>query len=73
MTAKRILRVFPDRTSYTPDDDMVCVGFPGLFIPLHDEVHISCVFTWDMDFCETLKDYDKAGNPKYSLQTKTPR
>jgi hypothetical protein len=51
-----IIRVFPRRTSYTPDDDMVFIGYPpGLLIPPHDEVHISCVFTWDIAYCEELK------------------
>jgi hypothetical protein len=49
-----IIRVFPERNSYTPDDDLVFVGFPPLWIPKHDEVHISCTFTWDMDYCEQL-------------------
>ncbi len=52
----RILRVFPDRTSYTPDDDLAFVGPPPFaeMIPEHDEVHVSCTFTWDMDKCEDL-------------------
>lgn len=50
----KIIRVFPSRNSYTPDDDLAFVGFPPLWIPEHDEVHISCTFTWDMDFCEDL-------------------
>jgi hypothetical protein len=33
---------------------MVWIGEPGLFIPDHAEVHISCTFTWDMDYCEYL-------------------
>ena len=52
----RILRVFPKRTSYTPDDDLAFVGYPPLaeMIPEHDEVHVSCTFTWDKDECENL-------------------
>ena len=51
----RILRVFPRRTSYTPTDPLAFVGPPpGLLIPEHDEVHISCVFTWDKAYCEYL-------------------
>lgn len=52
----RILRVFPKRTSYTPTDDLAFVGPPPMaaFIPEHDEVHVSCSFTWDMDECEDL-------------------
>lgn len=53
---KRILRVFPKRTSYTPTDDLAFVGPPPMaeFIPEHDEVHVSCTFTWDMDAAEDL-------------------
>ena len=52
----RILRVFPKRTSYTPDDDLVFVGPPPFaeMIPEHDEVHVSCTFTWDMEAAEDL-------------------
>lgn len=52
---KRIIRVFPRRTAYTPNDEYAFVGMPpGLFIPEHDEVHISVTFTWDMDYAEEL-------------------
>ena len=51
---QKIIRVFPKRTSFTPDDDLVFIGSPPLFIPDHDEVHVSCTFTWDMDYCEQL-------------------
>lgn len=71
----RILRVFPKRTSYTPTDDFAFVGPPPMaaFIPEHDEVHISCAFTWDMDECEDLafqwegatKAPVKLGGPAY--------
>ena len=37
---KRILRVFPERTSYTPTDNMVYIGMPDMFLPDHDEVHV---------------------------------
>lgn len=52
----RILRVFPTRTSYTPTDELAFCGPPPMaaFIPEHDEVHISCTFTWDMDKAEDL-------------------
>lgn len=49
-----IIRVFPRRTSYTPDDDMVFIGMPPLIIPEHKEVHISCAFTWDKEYCKEL-------------------
>lgn len=51
---KKIIRVFPKRTSYTPDDDYVYIGLPDMFIPEHDEIHISCSFTWDRKYCEEL-------------------
>ena len=54
MTDKEIIRVFPRRTSYTPDDDMAFVGMPPLIIPEHKEIHVSCTFTWDKAYCEEL-------------------
>lgn len=52
----RILRVFPRKTSYTPDDPLVFTSYPPLpaLIPPHDEVHISCTFTWDKELAEEL-------------------
>ena len=52
----KIIRVFPKRTSYTPADDYVFIGMPpmGAFIPEYDEVHISCTFTWDKEYCNEL-------------------
>lgn len=44
----QILRVFPRKTSLTPNDDMAFIGDPGLFLPPADEVHVSVVFTWDI-------------------------
>ncbi|MDR1693375.1 MAG: hypothetical protein LBR72_08460 [Oscillospiraceae bacterium] len=82
-----ILRVFPRRTSYTPDDSMALIGHPALrevygqceiprtrTLPPHDQVHISCVFTWDIPLCERLRelyqrDTDKpvlVGGPAYN-------
>ena len=46
--AVSILRVFPRRTSHTPDDDMAFVGDPPLWRPEADEVHVSVTFTWDI-------------------------
>lgn len=53
---KRILRVFPRKTTYSPTDEMAFFGAPPLpyFIPEHDEVHVSCTFTWDKAECEWL-------------------
>jgi hypothetical protein len=35
---------------------MVWIGKPDLLIPSHDEVHISCVFTWDRPKCKELQE-----------------
>lgn len=53
---KRILRVFPRKTTYSPDDELAFFGTPPLpyFIPEHDEVHVSCTFTWDKKESEWL-------------------
>ncbi|MDR1703479.1 MAG: hypothetical protein LBS19_02170 [Clostridiales bacterium] len=52
----RIIRVFSRRNSYTPTDDYAFYGMPPLaeLIPEHDEVHISCVFSWDKAEAEEL-------------------
>jgi hypothetical protein len=52
-----VIRVFPLRTNATPIDELVFIGNPPMkeFIPEHDEIHISCAFTWDKPFCEELK------------------
>jgi hypothetical protein len=51
-----IIRVFPRRTSYTPTDEYVFIGYPPMreYIPEHKEIHISCVFTWDKQLCEDI-------------------
>lgn len=59
-TEKRIIRVFPQKTSYTPEDGYVRIGSPDMFdrieLPPHDEIHVSCTFTWDKKRCEQLQD-----------------
>jgi hypothetical protein len=47
----KIIRVFPQRTSHTPVDDMVFIGDPPdkLTRPEANEVHVSCTFTWDKE------------------------
>lgn len=58
---KKILRVFPRKTSYTPTDPLVYIAdglvqVPALSLfPEFDEIHISCVFTWDREFCQMLQ------------------
>jgi hypothetical protein len=56
MVAKQhTIRVFPTRTSMTPADDYSYCGLPDFFIPPHDSVHISVVFTWDIPKAKQLK------------------
>jgi len=51
-----ILRVFIKRTSQTPIDDYVRIGFPDLFLSKDiDEVHISTIFNWDIEKALRLK------------------
>ena len=49
-----IARVFPRRTSFSPVDSDCYFDMPGLFTPDYDEVHISCVFTWDKQWAHEL-------------------
>lgn len=51
----KVIRVFPNKNSYTPDDDYCFFNVPGMFIPEHDEVHVCCVFTWDIEWCKELQ------------------
>ena len=39
----------------TPVDDMAFYDTPGLWIPDHDEVHICCVFTWDIEQAKDMQ------------------
>jgi len=50
----KVARVFPRRTSATPDDELAFVGDPPLFLPAVEEVHVSCAFTWDRPEAERL-------------------
>jgi len=52
---KRILRVFPERTAYTPSDELAVIGEPGLLAPPEfDEIHISCTFTWHLKWADEI-------------------
>lgn len=55
---KKIARVFPTKTSYSPTDDMCFFDVPGLFDFNRgiEEVHISTVFRWDLEKAERLAD-----------------
>lgn len=49
--------MFPQRTSYTPTDDMAAVGEPNMFMPDPadvEEVHVSATFSWDCTVAERL-------------------
>ena len=53
-----IARVFPRRTAATPDDDYAFVGEPPFteFLPPDStEIHISVMFTWDIQFARHLE------------------
>ena len=49
-----MIRVFPRKTKWTPDDDLAFIGDPTLFMPDDQPVMVSCVFTWDIPECERL-------------------
>lgn len=74
--AKKIARVFMRKNQYTPDDNLVFFGRPGLFLPEVDEVHISCTFSWDKQKAERLYRAwskvlpTKLGGPAYPHKTK---
>lgn len=51
----RIARIFPTRTSMSPQDLNAYFGPPELFMPHYDEIHISVTFTWDLEKSEWLK------------------
>lgn len=57
MVINKIIRVFPRRTNMTPDDEYSFVGMPPFaqFIPDHNAIHISVVFTWDKLYAEQLQ------------------
>lgn len=69
--AKKIARVFVRKTQYTPEDNLVFFDRPGLFPPEIDEVHVSCLFTWDKPKAERLAQQwsrvapVKIGGPAY--------
>jgi hypothetical protein len=67
-----MIRVFPRRTKWTPDDELAFVGDPPLFRPKSEEVFISVAFTWDIPEAQRLKKawaqyyrYVPIGGPAY--------
>lgn len=51
-----IARVFPRRTRMSPTDPDAYFGPPELFMPEYSEVHVSVVFTWDIEYAKILAD-----------------
>lgn len=51
-----MIRVFPRKTSATPEDDKVYFTGPPLEDLEDRDVHISCLFTWDKHLCESLAE-----------------
>lgn len=55
-----VIRVFPRRTKWTPEDDMAYCGYApltGLGLPDRNvPVFISCVFTWDIQLAYRIKE-----------------
>ena len=71
---QELIRVFPYRTSFTPDDSLAFVGQPPLFRPLDRNipVHVSVTFTWHRAEAERVAaswrdHYDnvRIGGPAY--------
>ena len=51
-----MIRVFPQRTSQTPSDELAFVGDPPLFQPSEEmPVRVSVAFTWDRAEGERLR------------------
>lgn len=51
----KVIRVFPRKTTFTPDDDDVRFDTPGLFDEA-DKVYVSVTWTWDKERGEELAD-----------------
>jgi hypothetical protein len=68
----RLARVFPSKTTATPTDELAFYGPPSMMFPPEvDKVHISTVFTWDINKAEMLAEQWKQiapvdiGGPAY--------
>ena len=55
MIEPRILRVFPSSTAMTPRDPLAFVGWPPMFLPEFDEIHVSVTFSWDLALAKQLR------------------
>lgn len=69
----KIIRVFPRKTTATPDDSLSFVDCPPPFYAEADEIHISVLFTWDIPHAEWLAEQwqgvapIKLNGPAYNL------
>jgi hypothetical protein len=52
----RIARVFPRKTTASPDDDLAFFSEPDMLPPDVDEVHISVTFSYDIPRAEKLAE-----------------
>ena len=50
----KVIRVFPQRTTVTPTDELVFVGIGPNMFDEADAVHVSVSFTWDIPAAEKL-------------------
>ena len=56
------------KTSQTPIDKYTRIGLPGLFMPIDvDEIHISTIFSWDIEKALRLKRNYELYYPKVSV------
>lgn len=56
MAQPLLVRVFPRRTAYTPDDNLAFVGEPPMWRPPIERVLVSVTFTWDRAEGERLAE-----------------
>jgi hypothetical protein len=70
---KEMIRVFPRKTNISSTDDKAFFGGPPLYdLSRDEEVHVSCLFTWDKPRAESLAEQwaaqgfnVKLGGPAY--------
>jgi len=61
----RIIRIFPRKTSATPNDELAIINRRPGFYDEADEIHISVAFEWDLKRAEELAKYwGKVANVK---------
>lgn len=56
MDIREIIRVFPSKKNFTPNDEMAFFDVPGLFVPEHTRVDVCTIFSWDRQRAEYLAD-----------------